>query len=111
MLDLTAQKEDQRDASQRQESREGTRRSAAALGPERIAETFKFEVLLTEAIPSQTTVVMQVTLASVLARHDQECLLSELEALQTESEVSLSTKAETQAVCGHLQNVGCCSFH
>ena len=54
---------------------------------------------------------MQVTLTSVLARRDQECLLSELEALQTESEVSLSTKAETQAVCGHLQNVGCFSFY
>lgn len=48
---------------------------------------------------------MQVTLASVLSRNDQECLLSELEALQIESEVTLSTKAETQAVCGHLQNV------
>lgn len=111
MFDLPAQKEDHRDASQRQESRQGTYRSAAALGPDKIAEAFKFEVSLTEAIPSQTgSAVMQVTLASVLARHDQECLVSELEALQTESEVSLSTKAETQAVCGHLQNVGCCRF-
>lgn len=53
---------------------------------------------------------MQVTLASVLARHDQECLLSELEALQSESEVLLCNKTETLAVCGHLQNVGCFSF-
>ena len=109
---LPAQKEDQRDASQRQESRQGTYRSAAALRPDRTADTFKFEVSLTDAIPSQTSsAVMQVTLASVLARHDQECLLSELEALQTETEVSLSTKAETQAVCGHLQTVGCFSFY
>ena len=73
-------------------------------------EVQRFEESLTDAVSSLTSsAVMQVTLASVLARHDQECLLSELEALQTESEVSLSTKAETQAVCRHMQNVGCFS--
>ena len=48
---------------------------------------------------------MQVALATTLARSDQECLLSELEALQNESKVTVSTKVEIQAVCGHLQNV------
>lgn len=49
----------------------------------------------------------QVFLASVLARKDQECLLSELKALQADSQdsVTLSNKSEVQAICGHLQEV------
>ena len=46
-----------------------------------------------------------MALASILARSDQECLLSELEALQNDSEITVSNKAEMQAVCGHLQTV------
>lgn len=72
------------------------------------AEAFKCHIIWLpahrrERVPELT----QVTLASVLARSDQECLLSELEALQTKTEVTLSTKAELHAVCGHLQNVSC----
>ncbi|KAA6422484.1 MAG: hypothetical protein FRX49_07659 [Trebouxia sp. A1-2] len=47
----------------------------------------------------------KITLASVLARTDQECLLSELKTLLTEAEISVCNKAEIQAVCGHLENV------
>ena len=50
---------------------------------------------------------LQITLASVLARTDQECLLSELKTLLTEAQVSVCNKAEIQAVCGHLENVSC----
>ncbi|DBA95844.1 hypothetical protein WJX77_010833 [Trebouxia sp. C0004] len=47
----------------------------------------------------------KITLASVLVRTDQECLLSELKSLLTEAQVSVCNKAEIQAVCGHLENV------
>ena len=50
---------------------------------------------------------LQVTLAAVLGRSDQECLLSELKTLQTETQITISSKAEVQAVCQHLQDVSC----
>lgn len=53
---------------------------------------------------------LQITLASVLARSDQECLLSELKTLVTETQVTVSSKAEVQAVCEQLQRVSCCSL-
>ena len=52
---------------------------------------------------------LQVTLVSILARSDQECLLSELKTLREEAQatVTVSSKPELQGVCGHLQNVRC----
>ena len=44
-------------------------------------------------------------LASVLARHDVECLLSELKTLQSETPAIVSGKAELQDLCGHLEQV------
>lgn len=53
----------------------------------------------------RSCVVLQISLGSVLARHDVECLLSELKMLQKQTPSTVSTKAELQALCGRLQAV------
>lgn len=49
--------------------------------------------------------LLQVNLASLLARDDTDCLLVDLKALQNEGPSTLSTKAEIQALCRHMQKV------
>lgn len=49
--------------------------------------------------------ILQISLVTLLARSDIECLLSELKTLQNHTSTSVSNKAELQALCGHLQTV------